>query len=214
MMVNDPLIEQFVTDLRPVRRRSLWRDALTLAVLAGVEIGAVLGFGLMRPDMPHAMHMMSFWWKAIGLLLIVGLGVASALVSLDPTRSPRQGLRRLGVTALVLFALGWLVDALQAGPEALWLRLDPAHGMVCARKIVELALPAVLALGVIVRRGAPVDVRGTAWVTGIAGAAFGALVFALACPFDDPLYLVVWYSLACALVACSTRLVLPWLIRW
>jgi hypothetical protein len=35
-----------------------------------------------------------------------------------------------------------------------------------------------------------------------------------ACPFDDPLYIAVWYALGCGLVAGFTRLVLPRLTRW
>ncbi|WP_264815971.1 DUF1109 domain-containing protein, partial [Acidomonas methanolica] len=62
--------------------------------------------------------------------------------------------------------------------------------------------------------GAPVDARGTAWAVGVTAAAFGALAFALACPFDDPLYLAVWYSVACGVVTLATRLILPILTRW
>ncbi|WP_041249457.1 NrsF family protein [Gluconacetobacter diazotrophicus] len=213
-MSTDPLIDRLATGLRPVRRRTPWRDATILLALGVIEIVFVLKLGLMRPDMPHAMGMPSFWWKAASLAVIAVVGGTTALLSLDPTRSPRRGLRIVGMLALAALVLGWLVDVLQAGPAVLWQRLDPTHGIVCARKIVELSLPAVLALGLFARRGAPVDARGTAWAVGIAAAAFGALAFALACPFDDPLYVAVWYSAACGVVTLVTRLVLPPLTRW
>jgi len=213
-MSIDPLIERLATDLRPVRRRTPWRDATILLALGVIEIIGVLKLGLMRPDMSHAMGMPSFWWKTGSLAMIAAIGGATALQSLYPTRSPRRGLRIVGMFVLVALVLGWLVDVLQAGPAVFWQRLDPAHGIVCARKIVELSLPAVLALGLLARRGAPVDARGTAWAVGIAAAAFGALAFVLACPFDDPLYVAVWYSAACGVVTLVTRLILPLLTRW
>lgn len=213
-MSTDPLIDRLVTDLRPVKRRTPWRDAVILTVLGVVEITFVLMMGMMRPDMPHAMHMPSFWWKTASLATIAAISGVTALISLSPTRSPRRGLHLVGAVTLIVLALGWLIDALQAGPAALWHRLDPVHGLMCARKIVELSLPIALALGVLARRGAPVDSYGTAWAAGIAAAAFGALIFALACPFDDPLYLAVWYLLAGGVVALATRLILPLLTRW
>lgn len=214
-MSTDPLIDRLATDLRPVRRRTPWRDAAILLVLGVIEVALVVSAGLMRPDMPHAMHMPSFWWKTASLAAVASISGVTALLSLSPTRLPRRGLRIVGGVAFLMLGAGWLVDALQAGgPAVLWHRLDPAHGLVCARKIVELSLPLALALGLLARRGAPVDSHGTAWAAGIAASAFGALTFVLACPFDDPLYLAVWYLSAGAVVTLATRLVLPWLTRW
>ncbi|MCQ9155717.1 NrsF family protein [Acidomonas methanolica] len=213
-MSTDPLIDRLATDLRPVRRRTPWRDATILLVLGVIEIACVLTLGLMRPDLSHAMQTPSFWWKTGSLSVIAAVGGATTLLSLDPTRSPRRGLRIVGMLALAALVLGWLVDVIQADPAGFWQRIDPAHGIVCARKIVEMSLPAVLALGLLARRGAPVDARGTAWAVGVTAAAFGALAFALACPFDDPLYLAVWYSVACGVVTLATRLILPILTRW
>ncbi|WP_374729249.1 NrsF family protein [Nguyenibacter vanlangensis] len=36
----------------------------------------------------------------------------------------------------------------------------------------------------------------------------------LACPFDDPLYVAVWYLLGGGVTALAARLVLPPLTRW
>lgn len=213
-MSTDPLIDRLATDLRPVRRRTPWRDATILLALGVIEIACVLTLGLMRPDLSHAMQTPSFWWKTGSLSVIAAVGGATTLLSLDPTRSPRRGLRIVGVLALAALVLGWLVDVIQTDPAGFWQRIDAAHGIICARKIVEMSLPAVLALGLLARRGAPVDARGTAWAVGVTAAAFGALAFALACPFDDPLYLAVWYSVACGVVTLATRLILPLLTRW
>jgi hypothetical protein len=64
------------------------------------------------------------------------------------------------------------------------------------------------------RRGAPTDHAGTAFAAGLASATWGAFVFVFACPFDDPLYVAVWYSLSCGAVTLFARLTLPRLTRW
>ena len=48
----------------------------------------------------------------------------------------------------------------------------------------------------------------------LAAAAWGAFVFVVACPHDDPLYIAVWYVLGCSLVTVAARIVLPALARW
>jgi hypothetical protein len=35
-----------------------------------------------------------------------------------------------------------------------------------------------------------------------------------ACPFDDPFYVAVWYSLGCGTVTLFARFTLPRLTRW
>ena len=74
-----------------------------------------------------------------------------------------------------------------AGPAGL------AERVVCAGKMFGLSLPPLLALGLLMRRGAATDLEGTSWAVGVAAAAWGAFVFVFACPKDDPLYLAVWY---------------------
>jgi len=213
-MSTDPLIDLLTADLKPVRRRTTRRDVVIVLVLCALQLGLLLFRGDMRPDMHHAMAMPSFWWKTASLVVLATLAGATALLSLNPTRSPRPGLRVIGYVVLGALAIGWLIDAIQAGTGALLQRLDPVHGLECAEAIVKLSLPGVIALGLLVRSGAPVDPRGTAWAVGVAAASWGALAFVLSCPFDDPLYVAVWYLAACGTVALISRLILPLLTRW
>ena len=62
-MRTDSLVDRLSQNLRPVRRRSVRREALLLLLLGVVEVAAFLGMGFMRPDMPVAMEAPSFWWK-------------------------------------------------------------------------------------------------------------------------------------------------------
>ena len=79
---------------------------------------------------------------------------------------------------------------------------------------MALSVPAMLGLGLLMRHGAPTDGGGAALASGIAAAAWGAFVFVFACPYDDPLYIAVWYAVGCEFVALIARLVLPQLTRW
>jgi hypothetical protein len=213
-MRTESLVDRLSQDLRPVRPRSVKRDALVLLVLAIVEVGAFLGMGFMRPDMPTAMVAPSFWWKLTSMGLIAVLGAGAAIVSSDPVRSPRPGLRWILVCVIAIFASGWLIDAAGDGFGELVRRLDWTHGVQCVWKMVALSIPPAIALGMLIRRGAPTDRSGTTLAAGLSAAAWGAFVFVFACPSDDPLYIAVWYTLGCSIVTLAARVILMRLSRW
>src|ERR1700733_12013807 len=110
-MRTESLVYRLSRDLRPVKRRSIAREVLILFLLAVVEVAAFLGMGFMRPDMPVAMEAPSFWWKLISMGLIAVMGAGVAILSADPVRSPRRGLRWILVCIVAILASGWLIDA-------------------------------------------------------------------------------------------------------
>lgn len=211
---HDPLIERLAGGLQPVRRRLPWRDAAILGVLGLVEIAVYVWVRGMRPDMPEAMGSMAFWWKAASLTVLALIGGATALGAFDPTRSPQRGLRGFAIAAAVAIAIGWGIDAASAGVGPLLVRLDWREGVRCVGAVVVLSIPALLALGVLMRRGAATDPGGTASAVGLTAAAWGGAVFVLACPHDDPLYVAFWFAVAIGIVAWLARLILPRLTRW
>jgi hypothetical protein len=213
-MRTESLVDRLSQDIRPVRRRSVAREALLLLFLAGVEIAAFLGMGFMRPDIPVAMEAPSFWWKltSMGLIAVVGAGVA--ILSADPVRSPRRGLRWILVCIVAILASGWLIDAAGNGLADLVHRLEWSQGLQCVWKMVMLSIPPAVALGVLIRRGAPTDRAGTALAAGLSSAAWGAFVFVFACPSDDPLYIAVWYTVGCSIVTILGQTILIRLSRW
>jgi hypothetical protein len=213
-MQTDSLIELLVNGLKPVRLRTVLTDAIALIVLGVVELGLFLALGMVRPDMPMAMHLPSFWWKLVSLGLIALVSGTVAIMSLDPVRLPRRGLRWIVVLIAACLAVGWILDASRDGFSALLTRLDWPNGLVCLFAMVALSMPAVIGLGLLMRRGAPTDHGGTASAAGLAAAAWGAFVFVFECPFDDPFYVAVWYSLGCGAVTLFTRITLPRLTRW
>jgi hypothetical protein len=213
-MSTEPLIDRLANELKPVRRRTVWSDALALLVLCAIELGLFLVMGMARSDMPMAMHLPSFWWKLASLGLIGLVSGSVAIVSLDPVRSPRRGLRWIVTLIALCLASGWLLDASRDGFSTLISRLDWLNGLQCVYEMAVLSAPAVIGLGLLMRRGAPTDHAGTALAAGLAGAAWGAFVFVFACPFDDPLYVAVWYSIGCGAVTLFARFTLPRLTRW
>src|ERR1700733_10458413 len=213
-MRTESLVYRLSRDLRPVKRRSIAREVLILFLLAVVEVAAFLGMGFMRPDMPVAMETPSFWWKLASTGLIATLGAGVALLSADPVRSPRRGLRWILACVVVIFATGWLIDAAGDGVAELVRRLDWTHGLQCVWKMVTLSIPPAIALGGLIRRGAPTDRSGTALAAGLSSAAWGAFIFVFACSSDDPLYIAVWYTVGCSIVTVLGRVVLMQLSRW
>jgi hypothetical protein len=213
-MQTDSLIERLVNELKPVRLRTIWTDAIALIVLGVVELGLFLALGMVRPDMPMAMHLPSFWWKLISLGLIALVSGTVAIMSLDPVHLPRRGLRWIVILIAACLSVGWILDASRDGFSALLTRLDWPNGLECVYTMAALSMPAVIGLGLLMRRGAPTDRGGTALAAGLTAAAWGAFVFVFECPFDDPLFVAVWYSLGCGAVTLFARITLPRLTRW
>ena len=213
-MRTESLLDRLSQNLRPVRRRSILREALFLLFLGVVQVVVFLGMGFMRPDMPVAMGAPSFWWKlgSMGLIAVLGAGVT--ILSSDPVRSPRRGLRWILIWIVAIFATGWLIDSANNGLVDLARRLDWRQGMQCVWKMVALSIPPVIALSVLIRRGAPTDRAGTALAAGLSSAAWGAFVFVFACASDDPLYIVVWFTVGCTIVTMAARALLMSLSRW
>lgn len=215
---GDPLIDALVADLGAVKPRRWQREAVLLAGLGLLEILIFIAIRGVRPDMHEAMGDMPFWWKSGSIAIIAGIAAAAALISLDPATTTARRLSRLwwalAVAVPVLLALGWLIDAGAAGRDALIARLAWQDGLDCLLNVGLLSLPPVVALGVLMRRGAPTQPGRTALAAGLAAAGLGAFVFAFHCDHDDPLYVAVWYGGAVAAVAGLARLILPRLTRW
>jgi len=210
----DDFLGRLVSDLEPVRRRRPHVEALVLALLCLAELALWLALNQARPNlMGVALTTPTFWWKLASSGLIAGLGAATAINSLDPAVSPRRGLIWIAIAFVAYLIVGAFTDGRFDRIDILQ-RLDWRDGVECLEKVVLLSAPAMTALGVFMRNGAPAHREETALAAGIAAAAWAAFVFSFGCPHDDPLYIGVWYTLACALSASIARVLLPWFARW
>ena len=208
-MSNDRLILDLSSGLEPVRRRRMLREAGFIAALGAAELALFLGLGMMRPDMSHMGHSPFLMWRVGSLAILAGIACMVAIRSYSPTARPRRGVMLACTLAVVAIIGGMFVTPAGVSEQTLLQRLDPVHGLICAGSIFVLSLPVVAMLGTLMRRAAPTQPRLSALASGIAAGTVGALVFAFCCPFKDPLYVVVWYSIGCAAVAAVARWRLP-----
>ena len=208
-MSTDRLILDLTADLAPVRRRRMLPEAALVAALGAAELALILAMGVMRPDMGQMDHSPYLLWRVGSLAVLAGIACTVAIRSYSPTARPRRGVMLAGALAVVAIFGGLFVAPAGVSGRTLLERVDPAHGIICAGSIFVLSLPVVVMLGLLMRRAAPTQPRLSAIASGIAASTVGALVFAFCCPFNDPLYVVVWYSAGCAAVAGVARWRLP-----
>lgn len=213
-MSSERTIERLVSNLAPVRPTRSSRDATMLAGLCLAEIALFVLLGQARQDLGAATALPVFWWKLGAMAALSVVGVAAALRSFRPGDASRGGLRLFYAIAAAALVAGWGFDAAYADAGTVGARLMWREGVACVFAMVVLSLPPIIALALLMRRGAPVDRRASALAAGLASAAWGASVFTLNCPHDDPLYVAVWYSAGCALIALAARLILPRIGRW
>ncbi len=213
-MNYDSLIDRLTGDLKPVRRRRSGLDMLIMAAIAVIELALLFAVGTAHLSMHRMMTEPTLWWRLASLGVISVVSGVLAIRSFDPTCSSKGGLRWLALIVAICLAFGLLMGGAPGGLSSIVRRLDWTSGVQCASKIILLSLPPLLGLAVLVRRGAPTDLRRTPLLIGLAAAAWGAFAFAFACPFDDPLYIAVWYSVGCGVVMALARVILPRFARW
>ncbi|MEE4453377.1 DUF1109 domain-containing protein [Novosphingobium resinovorum] len=208
-MSNEALIFDLSSELVPVRRRSMLREGALVLALGTVELAAFLAMGMMRPDMSHMAGSPYLIWRVGSLGMLAVVACLLAIRSYAPTARPRRGLMVASAAAIIAIVSSVFVIPEGVSERALLDRIDPAHGIMCAASIFVLSLPIMMLLGGLMRRAAPTQPRLSALASGIAAGACGAFVFAFCCPFNDPLYVVVWYSVGCTAVAATARWRLP-----
>ncbi|MCI4592220.1 DUF1109 domain-containing protein [Sphingobium sp. BYY-5] len=208
-MSSESLIADLSSDLAPVQRRSMLREGGLVFALGAVELALFLALGVMRPDMHHMGGSPFLMWRVGSLGLLAIAACTLAIRSYSPTAQTRRGVMLAGALSALAIVSGAFVAPEGIADRALLDRINPASGIMCATSIFVLSLPIVALLGALMRRAAPTQPRLSALASGIAAGACGAFVFAFCCPFNDPLYVVVWYSVGCTAVAAAARWRLP-----
>lgn len=209
MTSTDALIRDLSADLAPVQRRRLLNEAGALLVLAATELVLILVAGVMRPNMGRVLLSPFMVWKLGSLALLAIVSCTVAIRSFAPPTDPRRGVALvLGLVCLAAIAGVFVTSAAESG-RSLIERLAPVHGVLCAIAIVVLGLPITASLGVLMRRAAPAHPEHSALAVGLAAFTCGALLFAVCCPHNDPLYVVVWYAVGGATLTALARWLLP-----
>lgn len=205
-------IAQLVDDLEPVRPLAAGRGLAAIAAAFLVAISVlILWFGL-RADLmagsPHPMFLIRG-----GLLLLLGGGCGWAVVRMANPGVGGQGQAwKMAIAAAALLPLAGLVLALAGQTDVAMANVR--SGLDCLIYSSMSALGAALPMLWWLRHGAPTSPTRAGWLTGVAAGGLGAFVYGLHCPFNDAVYVGLYYSLSVAVSAVIGRLVVPPLIRW
>lgn len=218
---RDALIAALTDDLTPVQRvnpaHGAWLIAFASLVAAACCIAIFdLWIGQFQGEAS------AFFWITNGLLLLLG---AASTTGLAASALPRVGARgnapywsaamlaMAPVTALItIVSLEANHDHASGVSSAL---ADPVNlywecGLYGTIAGLVVALAAVLFL----RRGAPVSLERSGWLTGLAAGSFGALAYNITCPLDSVAHVGVWHTVPVLAWAVIGRLAVPRLIRW
>ena len=193
-MKTEDLIAVLATDTR--RGRPVWPDVLFAALGPILVSGSVLLMVLgIRPDLTSAVTSpMSVWkWLLPGVLVAAGLSLALAL------SHPESRPRRAWLVILMATALGaglFMIGALILPPVDWIAAIRGQSLLVCLASISGIGLTGLFSGLAVLRRGATTrpGLSGLALGLGSGGAA--AILYALHCNEDDPMFFVTWYGSA------------------
>lgn len=173
---------------------------ITKASLAGVGSSLLL-FALIlkpRPDIAAALVSPGFCLK----LLVAACLAATAVALLDVLARPMPRSRSLLPLMLgpLLLAAGVAIE-LAVFPSDTWQpRLIGRNAPHCLALIPLLSAAPAVCLVLALRRAAPARPGLAGAVIGLAAGGCGAILYALTCPDDSPLFVAVWYSIAISVV--------------
>lgn len=173
---------------------------LTFALLAG-PASSLLLFALVlkpRPDIQAALYSPGFCLKVV----VAACLAATAATLLDVLARPLPRSRSLlTLTAGPLLLVAGVMIELATFPSDTWqTRLIGRNAPHCLALIPLLSAAPAVCLLLALRRAAPARPGLAGSVIGLAAGGFGAILYALTCPDDSPLFVVVWYSIAISLV--------------
>jgi hypothetical protein len=212
-MKTDELITIIAQDARAPRPSLKVRAATALAVgglVATMLFAKLLG---LRPDIAGALQT----WRFDAKLAIVLLCFATALWITARLRRPDAN---LGAATLAL-APPLLALAVAVGCELsstaadTWIiRAVGTNSRLCLAAITGLAIAPLGALLVGLRAAAPRSPTMAGAAAGLLAGGFAAVLYATHCPDDSPLFVLVWYLPAIALVALAGATAGNRVLRW
>ena len=212
MTMTNLTIQQLVDDLQPVRALRPMRSIAASLAIVGVALALIMLYFGPRPDLlagkPDAMFLLRS-----GTLLLLGLANAYAAIGFaSPSVGRQSSSWQIAVAAALLFPMSALIVALSVSPsEAI---AATQTGMKCLQVSLVGGLATAIPMVLHLRRGAPISPERAGWLTGISSGGLGAFAYNFHCPFNDLIYIGVWYTLAVGICAIAGRLIVPHLIRW
>jgi hypothetical protein len=212
-MKTDELIHALAADHAPRGTALEWR--LAGAVLAGFAVAAAF-FAVMlgpREDFAEVLGEPRFAFKLLLTLLLAAVSLGLGMRLARPAAGARPWSLALAAV-LVVLALAVLIELIVVPPASWPEELIGSNAELCLASIPLLALPILVAMLAMLRRGAPLRPGLAGAVAGLCAGALGAALYATHCIDDSPLFVAAWYSLAVAIVAIVGALAGRALLRW
>jgi hypothetical protein len=187
---------------------------LAVALIAGAA-GSLLLFMLLlqpRPDIAGALYSPGFCLKVAAAACLA----LTAMTLLGDVARPLSRDRPLGALAVapLLLVAGVIVE-LAVLPSDTWqARLIGRNAPHCLALIPLLAAAPALCLFLAFRRSAPARPGRAGIVIGLTAGGIGAILYALTCPDDSPLFVTAWYSFAIVIVTGACFIAGRRWLRW
>ena len=190
------------------------RRLIATALFVGAAASLLLFTLLLRarPDIASALYSPGFCLKVVAAACLA----LTAMTLLGEVARPLPRGRSLGVLMLapVLLVAGVAVE-LAVLPSDTWhSRLIGRNASHCLALIPFLSAAPALCLFLALRRSAPARPGLAGAIVGLAAGGIGAILYALTCPDDSPMFVAAWYSFAIVIVTGACFIAGRRWLRW
>jgi hypothetical protein len=212
-MKTEDLLRALTTD--EAKRRPSLEHLVMAALVGGATCAAALFVWKigMRPNLLVAAADPRLPLKFL-VTLALSMAAAGLLLRLVHPGLHQGGWARALLVGPALLAIG-IGFELMSFPSSAWgARLVGRYSAFCLTSIPLLAAPILVALLLVLRRGAPTRPALAGAMAGLLAGAMGGFLYAAHCPDDSPLFVLAWYGLAIALVTGAGMLVGSRVLRW
>ena len=211
-MTNKFDISALVQDLEPVKPMRPQVPLLLSMLLTVLAVAVVVWFQGMRADLVAGKPDEMFLIRA-GVLLLLGGATAHSVISMaSPAVGRSQNSWKMALAAAVLFPLAAIIVATTGDLGPAFTAMD--SGMRCMAYSLVGGLATAIPMIFWLRKGAPTSPERAGWLTGLASGGLGAFAYNMHCPFNNVVYIGIWYTSALIICALLGRMIVPQLIRW
>jgi hypothetical protein len=208
--------EDLIKGLAADRTRGMAQDsAWLIALLAGSMMAAITFFALLglRPDFANAMETIRFIFKFV-ITIVLSATAWAALRALSTPAAPARSAVLMLLVAPAMLGAAAVAEIMILPEGERMARMIGTNNLLCL-----LAIPAIGAVPLAIfiaalRYGAPSDPGRAGMVAGILAGAVAATFYAAHCTDDSPLFVIVWYTLAIAILAGVGALAGRCAVRW
>jgi hypothetical protein len=191
-------------------RRTFFGAMAVGLTLAAIAFALTLGI---RPDISLAMQTWRFDFK---LVMTVTLAITSAWLVWRlgrPAVDARPAEMAIAIAPMLL--LGAVAYELWSVPETEWLpRAIGSNSVACLLSISFLSVAPLGGAFYALRQGAPLRPGFAGAAAGLLASALAAMLYALHCPDDSPLFGAIWYSAAISVVTVVGMIAGHKFLRW